>query len=139
MAACDRLVLSVLGLTRKWDVIFSINLKDTYFQIPVHLESRSYLWFVVEGKVYQFRALFQPFYSFSDLYQRVRYGFGVSSSKGDLTYSFLDDWLVIVESVPFLPQHREQFFQHCQDQGIVLNWEKSDLEPSSRLSILGCR
>ena len=37
--------------------MFSINLKDAYFQVPVHLESRPYLWFVVQGTVYQFRVL----------------------------------------------------------------------------------
>ena len=32
-------VLSVLGSIRKGDVMFSVILKDTFFQIPIHAES----------------------------------------------------------------------------------------------------
>ena len=45
---------------------------------------------------------------------------------------YLDDWLVSTESVPPLLQHREQLLQLCWDLGIVISWEKSDLESSSR-------
>ena len=51
----------------------------------------------------------------------------------------MDDWLVIVESIPLLLQHPEQLLQCSQDLGIVINWEKSDLEPSSRAQYLGMR
>ena len=33
-------VSSVLGSIRKGDIMFSIDLKDAYFQIPVHTKSR---------------------------------------------------------------------------------------------------
>ena len=37
--------------------MFSIDLKEAYFQIPIHLDSWPYLRFCLEGRVYQFRAL----------------------------------------------------------------------------------
>ena len=45
-------VLSVLGSVHQRDVLFSIDFKDTYFQIPIHLESRTYLQFALSGTVY---------------------------------------------------------------------------------------
>ena len=50
-------VASVLRAIRKGDWMFSIDLKDEYFQIPVHPESRPFLRFCLEGQVYQFCAL----------------------------------------------------------------------------------
>ena len=35
----------------------SIDLKDTYLQIPVHLDSHKYLRFVTLNQVFQFKAL----------------------------------------------------------------------------------
>ena len=40
-----------------------------------------------------------------------------------------------MESVPLL-QHQEHLLQLCRDLGIVINWEKSGLEPSSRAQYL---
>ena len=43
------MVASVLESVRKGDWMFSIDLKDAYFLIPVHSESRPYLRFCLEG------------------------------------------------------------------------------------------
>ena len=51
------MVLAVLGSIRKGDVMFSIDLKDAYFQMPVHLESRPYVRFLVQGTVYHVQEL----------------------------------------------------------------------------------
>ena len=50
-------VASVLGSIKKGDFMFSCNLKDVYFQIPIHPYSRSYLQTALEGKVCQFKPL----------------------------------------------------------------------------------
>ena len=48
-----KMVASVLGSIKKWDWMFLIDLKDAYFQIPVHPESWPYLWFCLEGRICQ--------------------------------------------------------------------------------------
>ena len=55
------MVSSVFGAIRKGAFMFLIDLKGTYFQIPIHPGSQLYLWIMLEGKVYQFKALLQPF------------------------------------------------------------------------------
>ena len=53
----------MLGSIKKRDFIFLIDLKDTYFQTPIHPNSWPHLWITLGGKVYQLRAVFRPFYS----------------------------------------------------------------------------
>ena len=48
---------SILLAVRKNDFLASIDLKDAYFQIPVHPSSRKLLCFVSNDTVYQFKAL----------------------------------------------------------------------------------
>ena len=48
---------SVLSSIRKGDWMISIDLKDAYFHIPIHLDSRKFLRFVWREKVWQFRSL----------------------------------------------------------------------------------
>ena len=50
---------------------------------------------------------------------------------------YLNGWLVIAESRDLLLQHRELVLQLCEVLGIVINWEKSDLQPSTRVRYLG--
>ena len=50
-------VASVLLSVREGDFVASLDLKDAYFQIPIHRSSRKLLRFMSEGTVYQFRAL----------------------------------------------------------------------------------
>ena len=48
---------SVLLSVRRGDFLASIDLKDAYFQIPVHTSSRKWLRFVPDGAVHQFKVL----------------------------------------------------------------------------------
>ena len=48
---------SVLRSVQKFDWVVSIDVKDAYLQVPVHPDSRKFLWWVVDGTVYQFWAL----------------------------------------------------------------------------------
>ena len=50
-------VASVLLSVREGDFLASLDLKDSYFQIPIHGSSRKLLRFMSEGTVYQFKAL----------------------------------------------------------------------------------
>ena len=50
-------VAAVLLSVREGDFLASLDLKDAYFQIPIHPSSRKLLRFTLEGTVYQFRAL----------------------------------------------------------------------------------
>ena len=50
-------IQSVLLSVRQGDWMSSIDLKEAYLQVPVHPDSRRFLRFVAQGRVYQFSAL----------------------------------------------------------------------------------
>ena len=79
------MVSSVLALIRNVDVMFSINLKDTYFQIPIHPNSRLYLRIALQGKINQLRSLCFGLSTVSQAF--TSFGIGVGSSEGDLSSS----------------------------------------------------
>ena len=51
------IVQSVLQSLRLGDWMISVDLRDTYLQVPVHQESRRYLRFCLGEKIFQFRVL----------------------------------------------------------------------------------
>ena len=129
---------SVFGSIWKGDWMLSIDLKDAYFQIPVHPESRPFLRFCLEGWVYQFRALCFGLSMAPQVFTRV---FALVSKwahqGGVCLLRYLDDWLVIAKSRTLLLWHRDLVLQLCKDLGIIVNWEKSNLQPSTCVQYLG--
>ena len=115
------------------DVMFSINLKDASFEIPVHPDYRPYLRFVLSGMVYKFKASCFGLLSFP-LFNLVSEW---AHKRGIWLLCYLDDWLVVLESVPPLLHRWVQLLQFCPDLGIVINWEESDLDTTNRAQYLG--
>ena len=50
-------VQSVLASVRQGDWMVSLDLKDAYFQIPIHPDSRKFLRFVTSSGTFQFKVL----------------------------------------------------------------------------------
>ena len=100
--------------------------------------SQPYLWFVVDGQVFQFQALCFGLSTAPQVFTRI---FSLISAwthwRGVLFLRYLDNWLVEAESLPLLLRHRDLLLQLCQALGIIINWEKSDLQPSTWAQYLG--
>ena len=130
-------VASVLLSAQEWDFLASIDLKDAYFQIPVHQSSRKLLRFLSEGTVYQFKALCFRLLTAPQVFTRV---FATVSawahSHGIHLLRYLDDWLVLSSSETEAKRHVWDLLSLCHSLGIVIN-EKSDLVPSQTANYLG--
>ena len=50
---------------------------------------------------------------------------------------YLDDWLILASSCPLVLQALDTVLRLCQELGIVVNWEKSNLLPAQRVVYLG--
>ena len=129
---------SVLLTVRKNDFLASMDLKDAYFQIPVHLSSRKLLRFVSNDAVYQFKALCFGLSTAPQVFTRV---FAAISSwahaRGIRLLRYLDDWLILSTSRTKTRQHVNQLLSLCRSLSIVINMEKSDLSPSRSVEYLG--
>ena len=127
-------VVFLLRSMRNGDGMFSIDLKDAYFQIPVLPdlpESEPYLRVCLKGLVYQFCALC----------------FGLSTALQAFTSLCSSSG---VGRAPFLLPERLAGHSGVEDPsaaasgsgspvvqgfGIIVNWEKSDLQPSTCVQI----
>ena len=119
---------------RKGDFLASIDLKDAYF----HTSSRKWLRFVSDGMVHQFKVLCFGLSTAPQVFIRV---FATVSawdhSRGVRLLQYLDDWLVLASNEARAKQHVRDLLSLCNSLGIVLNREKSDLNPSKSVEYLG--
>ena len=131
-------VASVLLSVREGDFLASLDLKDAYFQIPIHGSSRKLLRFMSEGTVYQFKALCFGLSTAPQVFTRV---FAVVSAwahaRGIRLLRFLDDWLVLSSSEKKAEESIRELLSLCHTLGIVINETKSDLVPSQSAKYLG--
>ena len=130
-------VASVLLSVREGDFLASLDLKDAYFQIPIHPSSRKLLRFTSEGTVYQFRALCFRLSTAPQVFARVFAAVSAwAHSHGIRLLRYLEDWLVLASLEREAKQAVQSLLSLCRTLGIVIN-EKSDLVPSQTAKYLG--
>ena len=131
-------VALVLLSVREGDFLASLDLKDAYFQIPIHESSRKLLRFMSEGTVYQFKALCFGLSTAPQVFTTV---FAAVSAWahccGIRLLCYLDDWLVLSSSEKKARQSVQELLSICHTLGIVINERKSDLVPSQAAKYLG--
>ena len=131
-------VASVLLSVREGDFLASLDLKDAYFQIPIHGSSRKLLRFMSEGTVYQFKALCFGLSTAPQVFTRVFAAVSAwAHSRGIRLLRYLDDWLVLSSSEKKAKQSIRELLLLCHTLGIVINEKKSDLVPSQAAKYLG--
>ena len=131
-------VASVLLSVREGDFIAFLDLKDAYFQIPIHPSSRKLLRFTLEGTVYQFRAMCFGLSTAPQVFTRVFAAVsGWAHSHGIRLLCYLDDWLVLSSSEREAKQAVQSLLSICRTLGIVINEKKSDLLSSQTAKYLG--
>ena len=131
-------VASVLLSVREGDFLASVDLKDAYFQIPIHPSSRKLLRFTSEGTVYQFQALCFGLSTAPQVFNRVSAAVSAwAHSHGIRLLRYLDDWLVLSSSEREAKQAVQSLLLLCHTLGIVINEKKSDLVPSQTAKYLG--
>ena len=131
-------VASVLLSVREGDFLASLDLKDVYFQIPIHGSSRKLLRFMSEGTVYQFKALCFGLSTAPQAFTRVFAAVSAwAHSRGIRLLRYLDDWLILSSSEKKAKQSVQALLSICHTLGIVINKKKSDLVPSQAAKYLG--
>lgn len=116
----------------------TLDLKDAYFLINVHPESRKYLRFRLDGKLYEFNVL--PFglctapYIFTKLLKPV---IKLLRSCGFLSSIYLDDLLLIGDTYAECENNLETSEALLKNLGFIINEDKSIRLPSNSCKYLG--
>ena len=131
---------SVLRSVKKGDYAFKIDLQDAYFHVPIHPDSRKYLRFAFENRVYQFQV---PLFSLNTAPQVfTRLGHTVTAylhRQGILVIPYLDGWLIHHPDHKVLLRHQAQLINTLDLVGFILNRKKSELDLTQDLQFLGIR
>ena len=107
-------------------------------QVPAHPDSRKYLRFVALNQVFQFKALCFGLSTAPQVFTRVMAPVSaILRCLGVRMCRYLDDWLISASSRSLVIQAVDTVVHLCQELGIVINWEKSNLLPSQRVVYLG--
>ena len=129
---------TVQDSVREGDWLISLDMMDAYFHIPIHPQSRKFLRFVFNGKVFQFKALCFGLSTAPQVFTRVLAPLSkIVHLAGFRIVLYLDDWLVLAKTREEVLRARKFLLELAQELGIIINREKSHLDPSQSLVYLG--
>jgi len=117
---------------------FSVDLTDAFFHIPIHRQSRRLLRFSYGGETFQYKAL--PFglktapWVFTQVVSQVQ---AMSQTREMSLHLYLDDWLAPTDTFEQGWNQARDLAQLCEDLGLLINKEKSELVPKQRFVYLG--
>lgn len=116
----------------------TLDLKDSYFLVPVAKKHKKYLRFVFKRKLYEFNCL--PFglctapHAFTKMMKPVVH---FLRSKNLLSIIYLDDILLLGRSIQDCMFNVEETRHLLEKLGLVINFDKSQLIPSTKCKFLG--
>lgn len=116
----------------------SIDLKDAYFLVPVHVSHKKFLRFIFDEKLYEFNCL--PFglatapYVFTKLMKPVMFHL---RKNGLTSVVYLDDFLLIGSSYASCSENIRKTEKLLDELGFIINYNKSHLIPKQTCKFLG--
>ncbi len=116
----------------------AIDLKDAYFHVSILPRHKPFLRFAFEGRAYQYKALPFGLSLLPRVFTKVvEPGLAPLREAGIHILNYLDDWLILAQSQALLCEHRDIVLSLLSRLGLQVNWEKSKLTPTQRISFLG--
>ena len=117
----------------------SVDLTDAYHHLPIHPHFQNFLAFEVAGVNYKYVAC--PFglspipQVFTEVMTCIK--IHMRENTNSLVFQYLDDWLLISDTALSVLQDTVKFVNICIKLGVIVNPDKSSLEPTQSLVHLG--
>ena len=129
---------SVKFIVRKGDWMVKVDLKDAYFVVPVAAEHQKFLRFVWKGQFYQYVCLAFGLCSAPRVFTKVmKPVVAWLRAQGIRLVIYLDDFLIMAESIPLLLNHLSVVVNILRRLGFLINEKKSVFTPSQVIEFLG--
>ena len=117
---------SVKKAVKKNDWLMSIDLKDAYLHVPIHVSSRKFLRFKVAGQAYQFKVLPFGLASSPRVFTKILAPLAAKARlEGIHLFPYLDDWLVKLSIRYMLIQNYKRVQEILSRCGFLINHPKS--------------
>jgi hypothetical protein len=131
---------SVIKAVQPGDWLYSLDLKDAYFHIPVRPSHRKFLRFAMFHQAFQFKVL--PFGAtaaprvFTKVLAEVM---ALIRLRTCFIYPYLDDCLGRDSDLAQLSRGRDLTLLTLKQAGFIINLKKSNLEPTQDLAFIGAQ
>ena len=131
-------ISSVLNTIERGNYAFKIDLLDVYFRELIHPDSRKYLRFAFENKVYQIQVLPFSLNTAPQLFTRLGHTVAACLHRqGISVIPYLDHWLLHHPDRQVLLRHQSQLINTLNMVGLKLNEAKFELELVQGMQFLG--
>ncbi|MCG8093560.1 MAG: hypothetical protein JAZ17_08020, partial [Candidatus Thiodiazotropha endolucinida] len=126
----------VMNLVQLGDWAISIDLKEAYLHVPLHVAHRKFLCFCIQGKAFQFTCLcFGPSQAPRNFTKIV---VAAHLRMQNLRLSvYLDDWFLVNQIREMLLRDKTRALNLLAELGFLVNLEKSTLHPSQTIIYIG--
>lgn len=116
----------------------TLDLKDAYLHIPIHQDHQRFLSFRYKHTDFIFQALPFGLSTAPRVFTRVARAVLAFLRQGGITlYAYIDDWLILAESEQECRETTSYVIQTLQNLGWIINFDKSNLQPSQTVTYLG--
>lgn len=129
-----------LRLISKGCFMASIDLKDAYYGVPVHEDYKQFLRFIWNGQLFQFTCLPNGLSCAPRKYTKIMKPVYATLRKAGHSIGltgFLDDMLIVADSEQSLSDSVSQVVHTLKELGVIINFDKSVLKPTTRITHLG--
>lgn len=128
----------VLDLLQENDYLTSIDLQDAYFSIPIHPDYQKYLKFVWNGTLYKFVCLCFGLKSAPFLFTKVLKPVYSWFRQQNMRCSYyIDDSLNMNNDKAVCQNNTQTMVDTLVSLGFTVNYRKSSLVPSQRITFFG--
>lgn len=130
-------ILSITDNIKPGDRLITIDIKDGFYHIPVSQQSQRFLGFTFEGQTYKwcklpFGCCVSPYFFCKTLKPIITF----LRSKGIRVSVYVDDF-ILAASEDTIENHKNILIQTLDKLGLVVNFEKSSLDPSTCTEYIG--
>ncbi|KAG6935944.1 ORF V, partial [Chelydra serpentina] len=116
----------------------ALDMKDAYFHIAIYSPHRRFLRFVVDQRHFQFAVLPFGLSMAPHVFTKCMAVVAAALRRQRIqVFPYLDDWLIRGNSSSQVQSHILTALSMLNQLGLLLNVEKSTLEPTQRLDFIG--
>ena len=120
------------------DWMTHIDLKDTYFAVPIHQNYQRFLHFTWENKTYQFTCLPFGLSTAPRIFIKLlKPAMAYLRSKGVRSVVFIDDILLMGPMEETVQDHKAVALDLLEALGFLVNYPESQLMPTRKIEFLG--
>jgi hypothetical protein len=124
----------LLNAVQSWNYACVLDVKDMYYNIPVAKEFQSYLGIYFDGTYYAFNKA--PMGISTSMEACAHITNHIAHTVHPSVLVNLDDFLVGGSTIQECIERRDRLIQILTEYGFPINFSKSNLEPSSRVTYL---